>query len=233
MGPPVISSSHSLLACNPTLTYTNLPQLLMRLLGARQKGSLFLCTAALTVQTDVVQRDQVKALVKAATDAYGPVDALINNAGVMPLSLLKNLHEDEWERMVDVNIKGVLNGIAAVLPTFLERKKGDLINISSDAGRKVFNGGAVYCGTKWAVEAITQGLRQETADTNIRVTSIQPGATTTELGNSITDQEVIAGFTPFRMLDADDIARSVLYVMEQPEHCSVNEVMIRAVAQRS
>jgi len=130
--------------------------------------------------------------------------------------------------------QGVLNGIAAILPGFLERNQGDLINISSDAGRKVFPGGAVYCGTKWAVEAITQGLRLETGNTNIRVCSIQPGATYSELGNLITDKSVLEAFgDPFRMLDSEDIARAVLYALDQPEHCSVNEVMVRAVAQRS
>ena len=112
----------------------------------------------------------------------------------MPLSFLRNLHQDEWDRMIDVNIKGVLKGIAAVLPSMRERKAGDIINISSDAGRKLFPGGTVYCATKWAVEAITQGLRQETEGTNIRVLSIQPGATSSELGSSITDQEVLDMF---------------------------------------
>ena len=144
---------------------------------------------------DVVKRDEVNELVRFAEKQYEkPVDVLINNAGVMPLSFLKNLHQDEWDRMIDVNIKGVLNGIAAVLPSMRERKAGDIINISSDAGRKLFPGGTVYCATKWAVEAITQGLRQETEGTNIRVLSIQPGATSSELGSSITDQEVLDMF---------------------------------------
>ena len=157
----------------------------------------------------------------------------------------------------------MLNGIGAVLSGFRERNAGDIINISSDAGRKVrycctrknkstkqggsklclqwivpliteqvFPGGAVYCGTKWAVEAITQGLRLETGGTNIRITSIQPGATTSELGNAIKDEEVLSNFSPMRFLDAEDIARAVLYVIEQPPHCSVNEMLIRSVEQR-
>jgi len=184
------------------------------------------------VKTDVTKRDEVKALVAEATSTFGPVDCMINNAGVMPLSMMKNVREDEWELMVDVNIKGVLNGIGAVLSGFRERNAGDIINISSDAGRKVFPGGAVYCGTKWAVEAITQGLRLETGGTNIRITSIQPGATTSELGNAIKDEEVLSNFSPMRFLDAEDIARAVLYVIEQPPHCSVNEMLIRSVEQR-
>ena len=138
--------------------------------------------------------------------------------------------------MIDVNIKGVLNGIAAVLPSMRERKAGDIINISSDAGRKLFPGGTVYCATKWAVEAITQGLRQETEGTNIRVLSIQPGATSSELGSSITDQEVLDMFAanPMeRFLDSEDVANAVLYALQQPAHCAVHEIMVRPTCQRS
>ena len=187
--------------------------------------------------TDVTKRDDVNGLVKAAEEQFSrPVDVLINNAGVMPLSFLKNLHQDEWDQMIDVNIKGVLNGIAAVLPGMTERKSGDIINISSDAGRKLFPGGAVYCGTKWAVEAITQGLRQETAGSNIRILSIQPGATSSELANLITDdgvKEMFASNPLERLLDAEDVASAVLYALQQPDHCAVNEILLRPNCQRS
>jgi len=136
---------------------------------------------------------------------------------------------------VDVNIKGVLNGVGAVLPGMLERKEGDIINISSDAGRKLFPGGAVYCATKWAVEAFTQGLRQETEGTKIRVLSIQPGATSSELGNSITDKSVFESFAknPLeRFLDAEDVANAVLYALQQPPHCAINEILLRPTCQR-
>jgi len=112
---------------------------------------------ALIQKTDVTKREEVKALVAEAEKQFGEVHILVNNAGVMPLTMFRSLHEDEWEQMIDVNIKGVLNGIGAVLPSFLKRGSGDIVNISSDAGRKLFEGGGVYCATKWAVEAITQG----------------------------------------------------------------------------
>eukprot|EP00011_Vannellida_sp_DIVA3-517-6-12_P006160 CAMPEP_0114616952 /NCGR_PEP_ID=MMETSP0168-20121206/6949_1 /TAXON_ID=95228 ORGANISM="Vannella sp., Strain DIVA3 517/6/12" /NCGR_SAMPLE_ID=MMETSP0168 /ASSEMBLY_ACC=CAM_ASM_000044 /LENGTH=242 /DNA_ID=CAMNT_0001828077 /DNA_START=17 /DNA_END=741 /DNA_ORIENTATION=- len=181
--------------------------------------------------TDVVDRAQMAALVAAAEEAFGPVDVLVNNAGVMPLSFMKHLHQDEWDLMIDVNVKGVLNGIAAVLPSMLERDAGDIVNISSDAGRKLFPSGTVYCATKWAVEAITQGLRNETKGTKIRVTSVQPGATTSELCNSITDKSVFDMFAedPLdRLLDADDVARAVVYALQQPAHCAINEVLVRS-----
>lgn len=184
----------------------------------------------LVVPTDVTNREQVRALVAQAEDELGPVDIMVANAGVMPLSYMHNLHEDEWERMVDVNIKGVLNSIGAVLEGMLDRGHGDIVAISSDAGRKVFPGGAVYCGTKWAVEAILQGLRLEIAGSGVRVTSIQPGSTDTELASAITDEEILAqsksreGMTALR---ADDVARAVVYALRQPAYAAINEVLLR------
>jgi len=116
---------------------------------------------AIAVKTDVVSRDDMQAMAKAAIDEFGSIDLLVNNAGLMPLSFMKNLHHEEWNQMIDVNIKGVLNGIEAVLPTMMKNKSGHIINISSVAGVKVFPSSAVYSGTKWAVEAITEGLRME------------------------------------------------------------------------
>eukprot|EP01095_Lingulamoeba_sp_RSL-Kostka_P004697 TRINITY_DN15923_c0_g1_i1.p1 TRINITY_DN15923_c0_g1~~TRINITY_DN15923_c0_g1_i1.p1 ORF type:complete len:266 (-),score=105.18 TRINITY_DN15923_c0_g1_i1:160-906(-) len=187
------------------------------------------------LKTDVTVREDVADLVNHAVETFGKIDCLINNAGVMPLSFMKNLKVDEWDRMIDVNIKGVLYGVAAVLPIFLEQNSGDIIMVSSDAGRKLFPSGAVYCATKHAVEAITKGLRTETKGTNIRITSIQPGATTTELGNSITDPGVFEMFNkdPLeRFLDAEDIANAILYALQQPEHCSICEILVRSTAQR-
>ncbi len=192
--------------------------------------------AVLVVPTDVTQREQVKALVAQAEAAFGPVDILVNNAGVMPLTLMKNLHEEEWERMVDVNLKGVLHGIGAVLGGMLARGRGDIVTISSDAGRKVFPGSAVYSGTKWAVEAILQGLRMETAGSGLRVSSIQPGAVATELTEHITDEDLMSGDNPFasmRILDPEDVARAVLFVLAQPPHASINEVLLRPSEQGS
>eukprot|EP01098_Paradermamoeba_levis_P009056 TRINITY_DN3750_c0_g1_i1.p1 TRINITY_DN3750_c0_g1~~TRINITY_DN3750_c0_g1_i1.p1 ORF type:complete len:253 (-),score=85.50 TRINITY_DN3750_c0_g1_i1:89-847(-) len=194
----------------------------------------------LVKQTDVVNRQQVKDLVAETIKTFGHVDILINNAGIMPLTLLKNLHEDEWEKTIDVNVKGVLNGIGAVLPHMLERNSGDIINISSDAGRKVFSGGAIYCGSKWALEAITQGLRLETEGTKIRVTSIQPGGTYSELGNSITDSDPILKKNGEeymskvqKLLAGEDIARAVVYAATQPENCAINEILVRPTNQRN
>jgi NADP-dependent 3-hydroxy acid dehydrogenase YdfG len=181
--------------------------------------------------TDVTKRQEVKDLVTNAEKHFGgPVSIMINNAGIMPLSFMKNVREDEWEKMVDVNIKGVLHGVGAVLPKMLERKEGDIVNISSDAGRKVFPGGTVYCSTKWAVEAITSGLRLEIAGSGVRVLSIQPGATKSELGHAIKDPEVIESgkkFANMKLLESDDVARAVVFALKQPRHASINEIMLR------
>jgi NADP-dependent 3-hydroxy acid dehydrogenase YdfG len=180
-------------------------------------------------ETDVVSRDQVVGLVKAAQDTFGPVDIMVNNAGVMLLSPVTAFLQDEWERMLDVNVKGVLNGVAAVLPSMLERGTGDIINISSDAGRKLFPNGAIYCASKWALEAITQGLRSEVAGKGVRVTSIQPGVTHSELATHTTHEETKqmgAAFSKaIRFLDADDVARAVVYATSQPLHCAINEIL--------
>jgi len=190
---------------------------------------------ALVRTTDVTRREDVEALVAATLDAWGQVDALVNNAGIMPLSFIRNLHVEEWERMVDVNIKGVLYGVAAVLPDMRRRGAGHILNVSSVAGRRVFPTGAVYCGTKFAVSAISEGLRGElTASDGIRVTSIEPGAVATELPHSITDPEVAEAsseYADMRMLDADDIARAILYAMSQPDHVDVAQVLVMPTAE--
>jgi NADP-dependent 3-hydroxy acid dehydrogenase YdfG len=187
--------------------------------------------------TDVTKREQVKLLVQSAEQHFGrPVDILINNAGIAPLSFLKNLHEIEWEQMIDVNIKGALNAIAAVLPSMLKNNKGDIINVSSDAGRKIFPTGVVYCATKHALEAITNGLRLETEGTKIKVTSIQPGYTKSEIGNAITDEEVKQWFSSkstFPPLESEDVANAIVFTVCQPPHCSIDEILLRPVDQRS
>jgi NADP-dependent 3-hydroxy acid dehydrogenase YdfG len=191
-----------------------------------------LCDAGgevISVVTDVTVRDQVEALARATRDAFGQIDILVNNAGIMPLSFMKNLHVEEWERMVDVNIKGVLYAIAAVLPDMCARKSGHIVNVSSVAGRRLFPSGAVYCGTKFAVTAISEGLRAElSASDGIRVTAIEPGAVATELTQTITDPAVIEmfGARQMRRLEADDIARAVLYAVSQPGHVDVAEILV-------
>ncbi|MDH3402114.1 MAG: SDR family oxidoreductase [Acidobacteriota bacterium] len=189
---------------------------------------------ALAVATDVTRRADVEALAAATTAAYGGIDVLVNNAGIMPLSFMKNLHVEEWERMVDVNVKGVLYGIAAVLTHMRERGGGHIVNVSSVAGRRVFPSGAVYCGTKFAVNAISEGLRAElSASDGIRVTAIEPGAVATELLSTITDPAVreMLGARSFRALAAEDVARAVLYAVSQPAHVDVAEVLVMPTAQ--
>ena len=145
---------------------------------------------ALAIATDVTHCDQVKRLVDAAVQTYGRIDVMINNAGLMPHSPLERLKIDDWDRMIDVNIKGVLYGIAAALPYMKQQKAGHIINVSSVAGHKVGPGGAVYAATKHAVRALSEGLRQEVKPYNIRTTVISPGAVATELPNSVTEPDI-------------------------------------------
>jgi len=190
---------------------------------------------AIAIECDVTSRDKVQAAFHTATETFGSIDCLINNAGVMPLSFMDACKVDEWVTMVDVNINGVLYGIAAALPGMIERKSGHIINVSSVAGRKLFPGGAVYCATKHAVHALSEGLRSELAPMGIRVTTIAPGLVTTELQNAITDERVKERFADlpedFEPLTSEDIASSVIYAMEAPAHVSVNEVLIRPTRQ--
>jgi NADP-dependent 3-hydroxy acid dehydrogenase YdfG len=190
---------------------------------------------AIAVKVDVTRRTEVENLVEKTLQAFGRIDILINNAGIMPLTFMKNLHVDEWERTIDVNVKGVLYGIAAVLPTMMEQKSGHIVNISSVAGRKVLPGGAVYSASKFAVGALSEGLRQELSpSTGIRVTIIEPGAVATELTQHITDEEVKESFSSyltFERLTAEDIADAIVYAVTQPPNVSVNEVLIRPTRQ--
>lgn len=189
---------------------------------------------ALAVKADVTNREDMKSLASKAIEKFSDIDVIVNNAGLMPLSFMKNLHQDEWDKMIDVNIKGVLNGVAAVLPTMQKNKKGQIINISSVAGVKVFPGAAVYCGTKFAVEAITEGLRMELSKSfNIRTTVIRPGATESNLTSTITDTEVMEMFSEMRFepIASEDIANAILYVINQPENVNVNEVLVRPTSQ--
>ncbi|WP_392530832.1 SDR family oxidoreductase [Nostoc sp. C117] len=182
--------------------------------------------------TDVVDRAQLEALAKETLSTYGRIDVLINNAGLMPLSPLDQVKVEEWDRMIDVNIKGVLYGIAAVLPIMRQQKSGHVINLSSVAGHKVFPGSAVYCATKYAVRAISEGLRLE-SNGEIRSTNISPGAVATELTTTITDKDTAAGIDRLYAIaiDADAIARAIAYAIEQPSDVDVNEMIIRPTRQ--
>ncbi len=185
------------------------------------------------VKTDVTQYEQVRNLVDRAVKSHGRVDAIINNAGLMPQSLLERLKVDEWDRMIDVNIKGVLYGIAAVLPHMKIQKSGHIINVSSVAGQKVSPGGTVYSATKHAVRVISEGLRQEVKPYNIRTTIISPGAVATELPNTITDPEVAARVRKVYeiAISADSFASMVVFAMSQPEDVDVNEILFRPTRQ--
>ena len=182
--------------------------------------------------TDVSDRSRVTALAQATKEAYGQIDVLVNNAGLMPLSPLAATKVDEWEQMVDVNIKGVLYNIAAVMPVMQEQQSGHIINISSVAGHKVFPGGAVYCATKYAVRAISEGIRLESHGL-IRSTNISPGAVATELPNTISHEETAQGIDQIYSIaiDADAIARAIAYAIEQPQNVDVNEIIIRPTKQ--
>jgi NADP-dependent 3-hydroxy acid dehydrogenase YdfG len=189
---------------------------------------------ALAVATDVVDREQVKALVDAGVRAFGRVDVMINNAGLMPQSLLERLKVDDWDRMIDVNIKGVLYGIAAALPHMKEQKSGHIINVSSVAGHKVGPGSAVYAATKHAVRALSEGLRQEVKAYNIRTTVISPGAVATELPDSVSDPDVgarIRGFYAQVAIPADSFARAVAFAIGQPDEVDINEILFRPTRQ--
>lgn len=186
--------------------------------------------------TDVTKRSDVEALAKLAVDTFGRIDVWLNNAGLMPHSTFDKLHVDEWERMVDVNIKGVLYGIAAGLPVMREQKSGHFINVSSVAGHKTHPGGGVYSGTKYAVRAISEALRQEEAQagSNIRVTILSPGAVATELPNTITDTDLKGGIDSLYSavaIPAERIAETVAFVMDTPEDTAMNEIIIRPTIQ--
>lgn len=211
-------------------------------LGARRADRLQSLARQLTVTggkaiattTDVTHCDQVKKLVDAAVQTYGRIDVMINNAGLMPQSPLERLRIDEWERMIDVNIKGVLYGIAAALPYMKQQKAGHFINVSSVAGHKIHAGGAVYAATKHAVLALSEGLRQEVKPYNIRTTVISPGAVATELPDSITEPDVAESFHKFYeefAIPADSFARAVAFAIGQPEDVDINEILFRPTRQ--
>lgn len=182
--------------------------------------------------TDVTKRSEVEALAKATHQAYERIDVLVNNAGLMPLSPLDETKVDEWDKMVDVNIKGVLYAIAAVLPIMRQQKSGHVINLSSVAGHKVFSTGTVYCATKFAVKAISEGIRLE-SNGEIRSTNISPGAVDTELTSTISDSETAKNVNQLYSvaIDADAIARAIAYAIEQPVDVDVNEMIIRPTKQ--
>lgn len=211
-------------------------------LGARRKDRLNAIVKdinakggkALAFTVDVTKREQVDALIQAALNAYDKVDVLVNNAGVMPISPFAALKVDEWEKMIDTNIKGVLYGIAAALPVFTKAKSGHFINLSSVAGIKVFApGGSVYSGTKFAVHAISEGLRVETRKDNIRVTILSPGFVDSELKEGSSDAAASQRVKEFYKIaiPADSIAHAIAYAIKQPSNVEIDEIVVRPTVQ--
>ncbi|WP_409360299.1 SDR family oxidoreductase [Caballeronia cordobensis] len=209
-------------------------------LGARRVDRLKALAAELrlpeeaAVETDVTDARQVNALVDGAVKAHGRIDVLINNAGLMPHSPLERGKIEDWDRTIDVNIKGVLYGIAAALPHMTRQKSGHIINVSSVAGHKVGKNNAVYCATKTAVRVLSEGLRQEAKSHNIRTTIISPGAVQSELPQSITEADIAAGIADFYekfAIPADSFARMIAFAIQQPEEVDVNEILFRPTAQ--
>ncbi len=191
---------------------------------------------ALVVTGDVTKKSDWEQIVRKTLEEFDTIDVLINNAGLMPLSYIKKFKTDEWEKMIDVNIKGVLNGVAAVLPTMIENKSGHIINISSSAAHNYFPGGAVYCATKSAVKMFSEGLRQELApEYGINVTSIEPGAVSTELMDTITDEDIkedMKAMQKMTFLEAVDIAEAIHYSLAQPPRANINDVFIMPTEQQ-
>ncbi|WP_407682311.1 SDR family oxidoreductase [Pseudocalidococcus azoricus] len=183
---------------------------------------------------DVTQKEQLEKFIQFAQAQFGRVDVLVSNAGLMPLSLLEQLKVEEWDRMIDVNLKGVLYGIAAALPVFKSQNSGHFVNITSVADRWVGPTSTIYSATKHAVRVVSEGLRQEMGNT-IRVTIIAPGATESELPNTISDSEmkktVIEQFR-IDLIPAEAIARAIAYAVEQPADVDVNEIVVRPAAQK-
>src|SRR6266446_7867122 len=191
---------------------------------------------AIGFAVDVTKRAQVEALVKGAVDSFGRVDVIVNNAGIMPIAPIQLLKVDEWDRQIDVNIKGVLYGVAAALPQMQKQKSGHIINVASVFGIKVFApGGTVYSATKSAVRALTEGLRVELHSENIRCTMISPGAVATELPEASSDEATRKNLREFYKsvvaIPAESVAKAIAYAIEQPADVEIDEIVIRPTAQ--
>ena len=211
-------------------------------LGARRKDRIDEVVKEISAEggkavgftVDVTKRPEVEALIKGAVDSFGRVDVMVNDAGIMPIAPMAALKVEEWDRMIDVNIKGLLYGVAAVLPIMQKQKQGHIINIASVFGFKVFApGGTVYSATKFAVRAVTEGLRVELRGDHIRCTMISPGAVATELPEGSSDEGTRKSLREFykMAIPADSIARAIAYAIEQPAEVEIDEVVIRPAAQ--
>jgi NADP-dependent 3-hydroxy acid dehydrogenase YdfG len=184
---------------------------------------------------DVTIKSECDAFAEAILKKWGTIDILVNNAGLQPLSFFKNLKVEEWDKMIDVNIRGVLYCTAAAITTMVNKNSGHIVNISSVAGRIVYPAGSVYCATKHAITAFSEGLRQEFSQrSNIRVTCIEPGVVTTELVNAITDnalEKYVERTKQMEALQAEDIANAIIFAVQAPHHVNVNEILIRPMTQ--
>jgi len=210
-------------------------------LAARRKDKLDALVAelvnaggqAVAYQTDVTSQDDVKALIQGAIETFGRLDVLVNNAGLMAIAPLSEGRVDEWDRMIDINIKGLLYGVAAALPVFQQQNSGHFINIASVAGLKVFSpGGTVYSGTKFAVRAISEGLRHEVGG-RIRTTTIEPGAVDSELKFGSSHQasrDFVVDFYQ-QAIPAESVARAIAFAIEQPADVDINEIVLRPTVQ--
>ncbi|MEU2392288.1 SDR family oxidoreductase [Streptomyces sp. NPDC007369] len=209
------------------------------LLGARRTDRLEALTGDIAAaggtaefrRLDVTDAADVRDFVAAARERYGRVDVVVNNAGVMPLSPLEALQTEEWDRMIDVNVRGVLHGIAAALPAMRAQGGGHFVNIASVGAYEVSPTAAVYCATKFAVRAISEGLRQESAGT-VRVTLVSPGVTESELADGISDPAAREAMRTYRAvaLPASAIAEAIAYAVAQPAEVDVNEIVVRPAA---
>ncbi len=211
-------------------------------LGARRKDRIDAVTSdirnaggsAIGIRADVTQRDQVEALIAGAMREHDRIDVLVNNSGIMPIAHMSALRVDEWDRMIDVNIRGLLYGVAAVLPIMQRQKAGHIVNLASVAGLRVFApGGTVYSATKFAVRAITEGLRRESREHNIRTTLISPGVVSTELPDSTSDSATRQYVKDlYRIaIPVESISRTIAYAIEQPADVEISEIVIRPTAQ--
>jgi NADP-dependent 3-hydroxy acid dehydrogenase YdfG len=206
-------------------------------LGARRAGRLEALTQELRAegriadhrQLDVTDLDSVRAFAAFAQERHGRIDVLVNNAGVMPLSPVAELRIDEWNQMIDVNLRGVLHGIAAVLPGMRERGAGQIVNVSSISGFAVFPTAAVYSATKFGVHALSEGLRQESAD--VRVTLVSPGVVATELTGRIADPELRAGADAMPSIEPSAIGAAIAFAIDQPADVDFNEIVVRPTVQ--
>lgn len=211
-------------------------------LGARRAGHLERLVAeiraaggeAIATTTDVTDRDKVETLVARAVDQYGRIDVMVNNAGYMALAPMARLKVEEWDRMIDINIKGVLNGVAAALPRMQAQGSGHIINVASVAGTKVFSPiGAVYSATKFAVRALSEGLRAEVGS-RIRTTVISPGAVASELKHGSSDAEsskAVGEWYSANEIPAESVARAMAFAISQPPEVDINEILLRPTAQ--